>query len=196
MASVFTHAFVGTALGQTVTGEWRHDWRFWSLLVGSSVLPDIDALGLRVGIPYGALWGHRGMTHSLLFAAILAGGLSLAFGKVFRPRWKLALLLFAATASHGALDAMTTGGLGIAFFSPFDQHRYFFPWRPIRVSPIRPGAFLGERGIRIIANELVWVWFPTLAFLILIKAAQVWRRPQASLNGSLAAPSSPPDVEP
>jgi hypothetical protein len=43
---------------------------------------------------------------------------------------------FLATASHGLLDAMTDGGLGVAFFSPFDKHRYFFPWTPIRVSPI------------------------------------------------------------
>jgi hypothetical protein len=26
---------------------------------------------------------------------------------------------------------MTNGGLGVAFFSPFDNGRYFLPWRPI-----------------------------------------------------------------
>jgi hypothetical protein len=31
------------------------------------------------------------------------------------------------TASHGMLDAMTDGGLGVAFFAPFDNARYFFP---------------------------------------------------------------------
>jgi hypothetical protein len=35
--------------------------------------------------------------------------------------------LFLATAGHGLLDAMTNGGLGLAFFSPFDNHRYFLP---------------------------------------------------------------------
>jgi inner membrane protein len=39
-------------------------------------------------------------------------------------------------ASHGILDAMTDGGLGVAFFSPFDDTRCFFPFRPIKVSPI------------------------------------------------------------
>ena len=27
------------------------------------------------------------------------------------------------------------GGLGVAFFSPFSNARYFLPWRPIRVAP-------------------------------------------------------------
>lgn len=35
-----------------------------------------------------------------------------------------------------ALLRLTDGGLGVAFFSPFDNKRYFLPWRPIRVSPI------------------------------------------------------------
>jgi inner membrane protein len=29
-------------------------------------------------------------------------------------------------ASHGVLDALTNGGHGIAFFSPFLNERYFF----------------------------------------------------------------------
>nr|HRC76832.1 rhodanese-like domain-containing protein [Kouleothrix sp.] len=32
---------------------------------------------------------------------------------------------------HGVLDAMTDGGLGVAFFAPFSATRYFFPFRPI-----------------------------------------------------------------
>jgi len=81
MASLFTHALVGSALGQASLREWRKDWRFWSLVVTCSILPDVDSIGFHAGIPYGALWGHRGMTHSLLFAAVLAAGLALAFGR-------------------------------------------------------------------------------------------------------------------
>lgn len=65
MASLFTHALVGSALGQAADHEWRKDWRFWSLVVTCSVLPDADSIGFHAGVPYGALWGHRGMTHSL-----------------------------------------------------------------------------------------------------------------------------------
>lgn len=35
-----------------------------------AVLPDIDSIGFALGIPYGSLFGHRGLTHSLLFALI------------------------------------------------------------------------------------------------------------------------------
>ena len=74
----------------------------------------------------------------------------------------------AVTASHGILDALTDGGLGIAFFSPFDTHRYFFPWRPIQVSPIGPG-FFSARGVRVLASELRWIWIPRLP------GRRVWR---------------------
>src|SRR5947209_14633330 len=107
MASLFTHALVGSALGQASLREWRKDWRFWSLVVTCSILPDVDSIGFHAGIPYGALWGHRGMTHSLLFAAVLAAGLALAFGRAFPPLWKLGVLLFVIIVSHGVLDAMT-----------------------------------------------------------------------------------------
>jgi len=36
MASLFTHAVVGTALGQASPEQWRRDWRFWGLAVACS----------------------------------------------------------------------------------------------------------------------------------------------------------------
>jgi inner membrane protein len=75
-------------------------------------------------------------------------------------RFFLWAYVFVATASHGLLDAMTDGGLGVAFFSPFNNHRYFLPWRPIRVSPIGLGRFFTERGFVVIRSELHWVWLP------------------------------------
>jgi inner membrane protein len=85
------------------------------------------------------------------------------------------LYLFLATASHGVLDAMTNGGLGVAFFSPFDDRRFFLLWRPIRVSPIAFGRFFSLQGYLILKNELLWIWFPAGLFAVL-----VWliRRPE------------------
>ena len=37
-----------------------------------SVVPDLDVIGFYFGIPYGDLWGHRGLTHSLPFAGVLS----------------------------------------------------------------------------------------------------------------------------
>lgn len=160
MPSLPTHAIVGLALGQAAPAESQCDWKFWVLAIGCSVLPDFDVIGFGFGIPYGDLWGHRGMTHSLLFAALLgvAAGAILGGGKaqVFRN----SSLLFLVAASHGLLDAMTNGGLGIAFFSPFDTTRYFFHWRPIQVSPIGIGGFFSARGASILFSETIYVWMP------------------------------------
>ncbi|HET9839803.1 MAG TPA: metal-dependent hydrolase [Candidatus Angelobacter sp.] len=181
MASLLTHALVGSAVGQASKREWRSDWRFWGLVVTCSVLPDIDSIGFHAGVPYSALWGHRGMTHSFLFAAILAAGLALAFRRSFSPAWKLGVLLFVITASHGVLDAMTNGGLGVAFFSPFDQQRYFFSCRPIQVSPIGISRLFTWRGVRILGSEALWIWCPALLFAVVARTAQWLRKPRQPL---------------
>lgn len=162
MATVFTHALVATSLGQAGKIDWRKDWRFWYIAVLCSILPDVDVLGFRFGIHYGDLWGHRGMTHSLLFAAVIAAIMALRFGLRGAERWKMMLLLFVITASHGLLDAMTNGGLGVAFFSPFDRSRYFLPWTPVQVSPIGAGGFFSARGLEVIWSEIVWLWGPSM----------------------------------
>ncbi|MEP7324822.1 MAG: metal-dependent hydrolase [Gemmatimonadota bacterium] len=67
---------------------------------------------------------------------------------------------FLATASHGFLDTMTDGGLGVAFFSPFSNTRYFLPWRPVQVSPIGLSRFFTARGWAVFQSELLWIWIP------------------------------------
>ena len=93
------------------------------------MIPDLDVIGFRFGIHYGDFWGHRGFTHSLVFAAILAGLVMLLLPrtKTGIQRSYLFVYLFLATAGHGLLDAITNGGLGVAFFSPFNNQRYFLP---------------------------------------------------------------------
>ena len=141
--------------------------RFWVLAAICGALPDIDAIGHMLGVRYESLWGHRGMMHSILFALIVGVAIAtLAFSNVERfsgTWWRLATFFFIATISHSVLDAMTTGGLGVAFFSPFDTTRYFFPFRPIEVSPIGIGAFFSKWGVRVLLSEFIWVWLPLLA---------------------------------
>jgi inner membrane protein len=124
-----------------------------------SVLPDGDSL-LLPWIPYGDQWGHRGMTHSLAFAA-LAGTLAAIWlrSRVTFPGGTLGLAatLAAVTASHGILDALTDGGLGVAFFAPVDATRYFLPVRPIPVSPITLNPF-DPWVWRVLAVEAVLLW--------------------------------------
>ena len=125
-----------------------------------SVLPDVDVVGFRLGIPYDSPLGHRGLTHSLFFAAALSGGLALA---VPSRRATVFLFLFLCAASHGFLDAMTDGGQGVAFLAPFDDTRFHFPFRPIRVSPVGIRQFFGPRGVAILETEILWIWIPALA---------------------------------
>jgi inner membrane protein len=143
--------------------------RVWVAGALCSVVPDLDVIGFRLGIPYGDFWGHRGFTHSLVFATLLATIVAV-WG--FRPETHSVSLLrvwsylFLATASHGFLDAMTDGGLGVAFFSPFNNDRYFLPWRPIRVSPIGIARFFTQRGFAVLQSELFWIWLPAGLFAI------------------------------
>jgi inner membrane protein len=127
-----------------------------------AIVPDADVIGFNFGIHYQDFWGHRGFTHSLLFAALLAL-LITALG--FRntrssDRSLLCLYFFLAIASHGLLDAMTNGGLGVAFFSPFDTKRYFLSWRPILLSPISVPRFFSSPAI--LQSEFVWTWLPSV----------------------------------
>jgi inner membrane protein len=160
--TLFTHALTAAALGQLGKPEWRKQPQFWAAAVLCSALPDADVIGFNLGVRYGDLWGHRGMTHSLLFSAVVAAFLAFLFESAGRARWKLWLLFFFIGASHGLLDALTDGGLGVAFFSPLVNERYFFPWTPIHVSPIGITTFFSSRGMRVLWSEVVWVWIPAL----------------------------------
>lgn len=143
--------------------------RFWILSVLLAILPDADALGFKLGVPYASFFGHRGFSHSLIFALLL-GLLTVFFFfrtiPVFSPRWwALTGHFFLVTASHAVLDTMTTGGLGVALLSPFNLSRIFFPWRPIRVSPIGIKEFFGTWGLRVLISEMLWVWIPSFALV-------------------------------
>jgi inner membrane protein len=128
------------------------------------ILPDIDILGLRLGVPYGGVFGHRGFTHSLFFAALCALPAALALARRTRTGpFVLWVYLFLVMASHGVLDACTDGGRGVAFFSPFDATRYRFSWHPIRVAMLSPGELFSARGWTVMQSEMLWVWCPALA---------------------------------
>ena len=170
MASVISHAVAALSLG-TCFNRPRMPKRVWLLGAVCSVIPDLDVIGFRFGIRYGDFWGHRGFTHSLVFAALIAGAammLGFRFGVSNISRFSLFSYLFLAAVSHGVLDAVTNGGLGVAFLSSFDNSRYFFPWRPIRVSPIAVGRFFSPRGYLVLQSELLWLWLPAGLFAGLV----------------------------
>jgi inner membrane protein len=174
MASAISHAIAAVGISACFYDS-RVPKGVWVAGVLCAVSPDIDVIGFRFGVHYGDFWGHRGFTHSIAFAILLATALLLT---VFRkrmpglPYFALWLYLFLATISHGVLDAMTDGGLGVAFFSPFDNHRYFLPWTPIRVSPIGVSRFFSTRGLLVLESEFFWIWIPTVVIVILATASR------------------------
>jgi inner membrane protein len=170
MASVFSHAVPALGIGACFyrPGTPKRVWVAGALC---SVIPDLDVIGFHFGVHYGDFWGHRGFTHSFVFAVLLASSVVLvAFRKEVPGLSRRALwtYFFLATASHGLLDAMTDGGLGVAFFSPFSNTRYFLPWRPIRVSPIGVTRFFTQRGLEVIQSELLWIWFPSALLIFAV----------------------------
>ena len=160
MPTIFTHP----AVALTKTWFPRVPRRALVTAMFGTVLPDADVAAFALGIPYEHTFGHRGFSHSIAFALLYA---SLA-SAVLRVDRRSAAFIFLCTMSHGVLDASTDGGLGVAFFSPVSNERYFFPWTPIRVSPIGTG-FFSARGLETLASEVVWVWGPTIAVALLGK---------------------------
>src|SRR3989449_8996810 len=169
MPTVFSHAIAATAIGAVmVSGPSRA--RVWALGALCAMVPDLDVIiPFRLGVSYHHMLGPRGLSHSLLFAAVLS---SVATALVLRKRPVSAsgpglwAFFFVATASHGVLDAMTTGGFGVAFFAPFSDARYFLPWRPIVVSPISVRKFFSHDGMMRMWSELGWVWLPAMTVFL------------------------------
>ena len=156
MASIFGHSVVGYTLTKIIDNKNTK----WLLLVAifSTILPDFDVIGFKLGIPYSHPLGHRGFTHSILFALLWALLLTFTLGKKSKKLWFI--VIFLSTVSHGILDAMTTGGRGVGFFIPFDNERFFFPLQIIKVSPLGFESFFSKWGLQVIFSEFKFIVLP------------------------------------
>lgn len=186
MASAFAHAFAAASLGVAVTPGRRRTRLIVAGLV-CTVLPDLDVIGFRLGIPYGDVLGHRGVTHSLAFAALVAVAVTRA---VFRGaawdglRVRVGLYLFVVTASHGVFDALTDGGLGVAFLAPFADSRWFLPLRPVIASPLGVREFFTAHSLGILGSEVLWIGLPwTVVCLFAAWAVRARERGRRGPNG-------------
>ena len=174
---MLTHAIVPLAAGMAV-GPRRLPPRLVVAGMIASMLPDADVLAFAFGIPYADAFGHRGASHSLLFATVVASLGTLPHRRLHASALQAWLWLFACTASHALLDAFTDGGLGVALFWPWSDTRLFAPWRPIHVSPIGVG-FFARRGLDVLLSELRWIWLPMAALAAL---GYTVRRASAALS--------------
>ena len=168
MPTIMTHAVVGAAIMSAAPSLARPGPL--ALAVALAVLPDLDVVAVPLGVPWGSMWNHRGVSHSLFVALVLGlAAARLARHSVEAPWWKLALALTVVTASHGVLDAFTNGGIGIAFFAPFSAARYFFPWTPVEVSPLGLGI-LSRHGFDVLVSEAEWIVLPTVLTALAVRS--------------------------
>ena len=179
------HVAIGLAVGRA-QGKSRNSRSIWILMAFYSalaLLPDVDVIAFRLGVPYEAPFGHRGAFHSITFAACVGALVGIAAAPRRKPWLGYASLASIVVASHGLLDAMTDGGLGIALFWPFTNHRYFLPWTPIPVAPIGR-SMLSAYGLSIALTEL-WMFSPLLLYAL-------FPRRSSAVHGAPAGRSSEP----
>jgi len=180
MPSAIGHAAFGLSVGGIVFPR-PIPKRSWILTGLAIALLDLDA----VGRPFGnlaledAFGGHRGLTHSMPFAFVIAA--LLVFSSFPGREWagtrlRLWLCVALAVGSHGLLDTLTGYGQGVALLAPLSWHRFKSPWTPI--GPLTGPACRGviQCSIRGIANELTWVGLPAL---LLFGIGIAVRRPRA-----------------
>src|SRR4051794_24298521 len=106
MATLYTHSIVGLGIA-SIYARRRMPLLFWGLAAFLPIVPDFDCFSSAY---YGSPWGHRGCTHSLLFAlwlSVLAASLTFRYFRV--SFWSLSALFLIIVATHGLLDALTWG---------------------------------------------------------------------------------------
>lgn len=165
MPTILTHTTVPLAIGLGLGGGIVSPRL---LLVGvlASIAPDLDVAGFHFGVAYSSIEGHRGLLHSFAFALLLALLAATAAGPLRTTRKCAFIFVLASAASHGLLDMLTTGGLGVAYFWPFSDARRFLPWQVIKVSPLSLHRLLGPAGRAVMESELRTVCLPALALCL------------------------------
>jgi inner membrane protein len=167
MPTIMTHAVLPLAIGLALSKPAVSS----RLLVAgciAAMAPDFDVIAFKLGIAYADAFGHRGATHSLLFAALL-GLLALLAARRLQASRRMAFGFVAlATLSHPLLDMLTNGGLGVALFWPVSPARLFAPWQVIEVSPIGLRGIFSERALTVFGSELCWVWLPVILLGLIV----------------------------
>jgi len=146
-----------------------------------AMLPDADVLPVSLGLPDVGLFGHRGLTHTLLFALVVAVTAALFAKRLgLRPLY-FGFFTFLVVGSHGPLDALTHHSRGVPMLWPFYSEPITSPWRPIPVAPTGL-EFVTARGFCVALVEAMY-------FLPLLLVAFWPRRGRwkAGLGRALAA---------
>lgn len=161
MPTIITHAIVPIAVTMAVGGK-TISRQLLAVGLVASMVPDLDVVSFRFGVPYAHDFGHRGFTHSIFFALVM-GVVAVFSARHLRTSRSMAFwFVTICAASHGFLDMATNGGLGVEYFWPFSHERHFLPCRVIEVSPLSLRRVFSSAGLNVAISELLWVWLPVL----------------------------------
>lgn len=145
-----THSLVGLALSRA--GLSRYSPHASSLLVLSANAPDVDIVSLAFG-PLRYFEDHRGYTHAIISAPLLAALCTAVIAGVFRTRlpwWRAVALCLVGLASHLLLD--WTNNYGIRLLLPFSSAWFHLDWN-----------FLYDFVLdAVLIAAAVWPWFSRL----------------------------------
>ena len=119
-----------------------------------AMLPDADVLLVALGTDDNGAAGHRGASHSLLFAVAVGVLVGLIARRLGGRGVRTAIVAAIAVASHGLLDAVGEGGRGIPLLWPFSDGRFMSPWRVLPDAP-RGLDFLSWNGVVNVTLEFV-----------------------------------------
>ena len=190
MASAITHFVFGAAIALPAleSRALRPVMPRWALPVTAGLwaaAPDLDTpLMFGFGIPRSSIFSHRGFFHSpfflILAATLLAAAVAARYGR--RTVAWLALMWAVSAVTHPLLDMLTDGGSGVMLFLPFSTDRYFFPWRPILVSPLTIGRFFDRAG------PILWSESPFCAAALLLGTVGLaWRKTRSARTDATPA---------
>lgn len=151
------HVAVGLAVSRHAGGLPRR-WAM-PLLAGLAVLPDLDVVANLLGAGYFSPIAHRGIFHSPFFAALVALGAALLARALGGEPLRWGLLVLLAVGSHGLLDSLTEGDLGVPLAWPFSARRFHAPRVPFPMTPVR----LSLHGLKVALLEAA-IFSPLLAY--------------------------------
>lgn len=138
---LITQGILGAAVGQVYAQRTlgRRALAYGALI---GMLPDADVLVRFSSNPFAEMLHHRGFTHSLFFAPLIAPILGWLLHRFYFPKGDFrtwTILSFLALITHPLLDVFTV--YGTQLLNPFSNHRFALSAVPV-IDPVYTGLLL------------------------------------------------------
>jgi inner membrane protein len=169
LPTLITHALL-PVIGAAAVPRLRLSNRVIGAAIVAAMLPDADVVGrLLFDYPGTHPLGHRGWTHSIVFA-LLVGLVGMAGSSALRASPRLAFaILFLGALSHPLTDMLTDGGRGVMLLWPLSLEKMHWPVRPVEISPLGLRGFEDGRMWEVLASEALWLVAPALILAFLCR---------------------------